>query len=141
MKLTLIAALIATATAATSAGALTFDYQAAFPSEEYIAGYDVRNMTFAPVVADGRPSSRETLYLAANVDGIAPNDFRGVIVETGPTEISLYEVYRGSPEGGAYAGYHERFPVGTDWAQVQRDFRQDRMDNIAADLQATGNDS
>jgi hypothetical protein len=139
MKLTLIAALLATT--ATTAGALTFDHQAAFPSNEYIAGYDARNLSFAPVTSDGRPSSLEALYLAANVDGIAPNDFHGMIIETGPTEISLYEVYRDSPEGVAYTSYHERFPVGTDWAQQQRDFREHQMERVAADLDVTRNDS
>lgn len=139
MKATLIAALLATT--ATTAGALTFDHQAAFPSEEYIAGYDARDMRFAPVVADGRPSSRDVAYLAANVDGIAPNDFHGVIIETGPTAISLYEIYRDSPEGVAYSIYHKRFPVGTDWAQEQRDFREHQAQSIAGDVETDGNAS
>jgi hypothetical protein len=60
----------------------------------------------------------------ANVDGIAANDFRGRIVESGPSRISLYEIQRDSPEGIAYSDYHERFPVDTDWEAVAREFHQ-----------------
>jgi hypothetical protein len=106
-----------------SANALTFDFQAQFAAEEYVPGYDARHIAFAPVAPSASVVSLNRWMQQANVDGIAPNDFQGVIVETGPTRISLYEFVRDSPEGIAHAGYHERFPADTDWDRVARDHR------------------
>jgi len=66
----------------------------------------------APTARDFTPSVY-SLYLSANVDGIAPLDFQGEIEASGPTRISLYEVYRGTAEGTGYASYYEQFPNGS----------------------------
>jgi hypothetical protein len=65
----------------------------------------------APTERDFTPSVY-SLYLSANVDGIAPLDFNGNIEPGGPTRISLYEVYRGTSEGTGYASYYDQFPLG-----------------------------
>ena len=84
-------------------------------------------MTFAPVVKSGKVSSLSRIMLESNVDGVALNDFKGEIVESGPSRISLYEVQRGSPEATAYRDYYERYPADTDWGAVAREFRESRM--------------
>jgi hypothetical protein len=72
-------------------------------------------MAFAPVVGGGVEPSYFRLMLQANVDHIAGNAFEGDIVRSGPTRISLYEVFRDSPEGTAYRSYHERYAADHDW--------------------------
>ena len=133
MKRTLIATLLAT-TASVSFANSPFDFQKQFGSEEYVHGYDAADLVFAPVIAsDFTPSLDETM-LSANVDSIAPNEFVGEIVESGPTRISLYEVHRDSPEGIAYSGYHERFPADTNWNAL-------RSDRMASSADADNGDS
>ena len=63
------------------------------------------------------------LYQTAKIDGAGLNDFEGSITPSGPTRISLYEVYRGSPEGTAYRDYHEQFPIDTNWKAIAQDYR------------------
>jgi hypothetical protein len=118
--------------AGTAAANAPFDFQLQFGSEEYVHGTDAAAMTFAPVTGTDTLSSRDSLYLAANVDGIAPDDFTGVIEPYGPSRISLWEVQRDSPEGIAYRQYHEQYPVGTDWDRVAREWRADRMERMMA---------
>lgn len=65
----------------------------------------------APSDHDFTPSVH-SLYVSANVDGIAPLDFQGRVEPSGATRISLYEVYRGTSEGTGHASYYDRFPVG-----------------------------
>jgi hypothetical protein len=139
MQRTLIAAIL-TATAAT-AGAQSFQFQQQFGSEEYVHGYDAAGMTFAPVENSHRTASLTTWMIDANVDGIAPNAHDGIIIETGPSQISLYEFVRDSPEGIAYTDYHNRYPSGTDWDRVAREFRDRGNDAIAAESAIPGSDS
>jgi len=130
MKRTLIAAILAAT--ATTVGAHSFEFQQQFGSEEYVPGYDAAGMTFAPVERSDRVASLTTWMIDANVDGIAPNSYDGIIMESGPTQISLYEFVRDSPEGIAYTGYHDRYPAGTDWDHVAREFRERSNEAIAA---------
>jgi hypothetical protein len=115
MKKTLIAALLVTSTSAFANSPFAFQQQ--FGSEEYVPGYDAADMAFAPVVGGGVEPSYFRLMVQANVDHIAGNAFEGEIVRSGPTRISLYEVFRDSPEGTAYRSYHERYAADHDWTQ------------------------
>ena len=74
--------------------------------------------TWQAVEPSRSADSRSVLYESANVDGDQPFVFVGRIIPSGPTRISLYEVYRGSPEGTAYRDYFERFPADTDRAAI-----------------------
>jgi len=132
MKHLLIASIFAVAT--TTAAAQPFDFQRQIGSTEYVPGVDTAHMTFAMVEPDHQRPSLAGLMLDANVDGIGGNDFSGEIIKSGPTRISLYEVQRGSPEGSAYRGYHDRFPADTDWATVAREYHQTHSnDGLAAE--------
>jgi hypothetical protein len=139
MKNTLIAAILA-ATAGT-VSAQSFDFQKSFASEENIPGHDAAHLAFAPVAKSNRSASLTTWMLEANVDGIAPNQHDGMIIETGPTAISLYEFVRDSPEGIAYADYHNSYPVGTNWEQVASDYRQRNNAALASASAIGGSDS
>lgn len=121
MKTALIAGLVAIASS--TALAQPFDFQRQIGSEEYVLGDDAAHITFAPVARSNTVSSLSAVIFGANVDGIADNEFRGTIIESGPSRISLYEVMRDSPEGIAYAGYHARYAAGTDWDRVAREWR------------------
>lgn len=128
MKTTFVKQSIIAAAVALSAGtalAQPFDFQRQFNSDEYVWDHGSRHIDFAPVTPSGLVTSHQRLFQEANVDGIALNDFAGQTVPSGPTRISLYEVYRDSPEGIAYRDYHERFPADTDWAAVARAYRAD----------------
>lgn len=80
------------------------------------------------VVKRGGPSNFEdslaAVYAATNLDGRQPFAFVGKIERSGPTRISLYEAYRGSPEGTAYRDYHERFPADADWGAIAQDYKE-----------------
>ena len=65
------------------------------------------------------------LYQGANIDGAGLNDFDGSNVPSGPTRISLYEVYRGSPEGTAYLDYHAQFPGEANWEAIAQGYRDE----------------
>lgn len=125
MKHIIIASTLALA--AMGATAAPFDFQRQIGSSEYVAGADTDGMHFARVEASDAVPSLTAWMLDANVDGIAANDFVGSITPSGPSRISLYEAQRGSPEATAYRGYYERHPVGTDWARVADEFRQQRI--------------
>ena len=101
-----------------------FEFQERIGSQEYDPLSDTRGINFAPVAKTGNVSSYEALIQSANVDSIAPHEFKGEIVKSGPTRISLYEVLRDSSEGIGYRGYHERYPENTDWDAVASDYRQ-----------------
>ena len=82
------------------------------------------------------------LDLAANVDGIAPNDFHGTIELSGPSRISLWEVQRDSREGIAYRQYHEAYPADTDWDRVAREWRGiNQQQDLAAEINDDDNRS
>lgn len=123
MKNLIIAGAFAVSSAAAVAEPFEFQKQFGGP-ENNIHEEGTEGMTFAPVVESGNVPSLTAWMQSANVDGIAPNDFEGRIIESGPSRISLYEMQRDSPEGIAYSGYHERYPADTDWDQVARDFRK-----------------
>ena len=127
MKRSIIAALL-TVTAGSALANNPFDFQRQFGSEEYVHGADAAHMTFSPVERSDFVPSGFAWTLNANVDGIAMNDFRGTIIKSGPSRISLYEVYRGSSEGTAYRDYHERYPADTDWDRIAREYRKSQMD-------------
>jgi hypothetical protein len=127
MKRSIIAALL-TVTAGSALANNPFDFQRQFGSEEYVHGADAAHMTFAPVERSDFVPSGFAWTLNANVDGIAMNDFQGTIIKSGPSRISLYEVYRGSSEGTAYRDYHERYPADTDWDRIAREYRESQMD-------------
>jgi hypothetical protein len=139
MKHLIVAGMFAVASSA--AVAEPFEFQKRIGSTEYDFYADTEHMTFAPVVKSGRPSSLGAWMVGANVDGIAPNDFKGTIVKSGPSRISLYEFVRDSPEGIAYRDYHERYPVGTDWDAVARAYREGRHEGLAAGVQPRDGDS
>ena len=125
MKNLIIAGLVAFASNA--ALAEPFEFQKRIGGPEYDFSDGTEHMSFAPVVASGSTPSLTGWMQEANVDGIAANDFRGRVIESGPSRISLYEIQRDSPEGIAYSDYHERYAVDTDWDAVAREFRQDRI--------------
>lgn len=139
MKNTLVAAILA-ATAGT-VSAQSFDFQESFAAEENTPGYDAAHLTFAAVEKSRHSTSLTTWMLDADVDGIAPNRHDGMILETGPTEISLYEFVRDSPEGIAYADYHNSYPPGTNWQQVAREYRQRGNEAIVSGSALSGGDS
>lgn len=126
MKRSIIAALL-TLAAGSAAANNPFDFQRQIAAEEYVHGYDARHLTFAPVEPSGTIASLTRWTLDANVDGIALNPYQGELIKSGPSRISLYEVQRDSPEGIAYRDYHDRYPVGTDWERVAREFRESQM--------------
>jgi hypothetical protein len=140
MKQIIIAGLLVAA--GTTATAQPFEFQQRIGSTEYDAYAATAHLRFAEVDHGTPPSSLERWMLEANVDAIAPNHFEGGIVRSGPSRISLYEVVRDSPEGIAYRDYHERYPVGTDWDAVARDYRDGRPEGgIAAEVAARDGDS
>ena len=126
MKYVVIAGLLAASVAAASAA--PFDYQRQIGSSEYVFDADTAGMHFEPGARSDFVPSLTRWMLAADVDGIAPNDFRGSITPSGPTPISLYEFQRGSPEATAYRAYYQRFPADTDWQRVAREFREQQRD-------------
>lgn len=65
------------------------------------------------------------LYEEAKIDGAGLNEFEGSITPSGPTRISLYEVYRGSPEGIAYADYHQQYRIDANWEAIAQDYRDE----------------
>lgn len=139
MKRSIIAALLAV-TAGTAAANNPFDFQRQFASEEYVHGYDASHIEFAPVARTAAVPSLNALMLASNVDSIAPNAHVGEIIEHGPSRISLYEVYRDTPEGTANQAYYARFPADADWDRIAREYRERQMNKgLAAELQ--GDDS
>lgn len=140
MKTIVIAGLLAAAT--TLANAQPFEFQARIGSTEYDYTADTAHLSFAPVEKSNRVSSLERWMVGANVDGIAPNPFVGEIVKSGPSRISLYEFMRGSPEATANRDYYERYPIGTDWDAIAREYRQNQLENgIAADLSTRDGES
>ena len=140
MKQLFIAGVLAVTT--TAAVAQPFEFQRQFGSTEYVYDADTAHLTFAPVAPSGRVPSLTALMLASNVDGIAPNRFDGIIVTSGPTRISLYEVQRGSPEATAYQDYYAQYPADTDWAAVARAHREQSRDGaLAAGSEMPGHDS
>lgn len=139
MKHLVVAGIFAIASTVTLAEPFAFQKQIGSP--EYDFYEDTRHMDFAPVTGRVGTSSLTAWMLGANVDGIAPNDFSGQIVKSGPTRISLYEFVRDSPEGIAYRDYHERFPANTDWDAIAREYREQRDRGIAATPQLRDGDS
>lgn len=125
-----IAAILITLAAGTAAAGNAHDFERQFGSEEYVHSYDAQGMTFAQVTPSNFVPSIEAILLDANVEGIAPNDFHGTIVKSGPTRISLYEVQRGSPEASGYEGYYAKFSADTDWDLVARENRENA--NVAS---------
>jgi len=125
MKHLLIAGIFAVSTSA--ALAEPFEFQKRFGGPEYDPYESTEGMSFAPVAKSGKTSSLSAWMLAADVEGVAPNDYRGTIIESGPSRISLYEIQRDSPEGIAYSDYHERYAANTDWDAIAREFRQERL--------------
>lgn len=77
-------------------------------------------------------SSIEFVYEWVDADGRKPLPFVGNIVPSGPMRISLYEAFRDSPEGTAYADYFERYPADVDWDLVQQQWQADRQKALSA---------
>lgn len=141
MKQLIIAGIFAASSAAAVAEPFEFQKQFGGP-ENNMYEEGTEGMSFAPVVESGIVPSLTVWMQDANVDGIALNDYRGSIIETGPSRISLYEIQRDSPEGIAYSDYHERYAADTDWDAVARDFRQANRDQgLASGSQLKEGDS
>ena len=138
MKTIITAGILAISTSA--AVAQPFDFQRQIGSTEYVFDADTVHLDFAPVAPSHANSAHAELMLLANVDGIAPNDFDGSIVPSGPTRISLYEVMRGSPEGIAYRLYHDRYPADADWDRIAREHRAGQLDKELASKDAVDDD-
>jgi hypothetical protein len=115
-----------------TAAAQPFAYQSQIGSEEYVPGYDTKHMNFAAVERSDQVSAYDRWVLEANLDGIAPNAFAGTIVKAGPTQISLYEIQRGSPEATGNALYYAQFPANTDWDRVAAEFRASQIEQSLA---------
>ena len=130
MKHIIIAGVFALSSTAALADA--FEWQKRIGGPELDLYESTHGMSFAPVEKSGLVPSLTVWMETANVDSIADNDFRGTIIESGPSRISLYEIQRGSPEGIAYSDYHERYPADTDWEAVARNFRESRMNQDLA---------
>ena len=97
MKHLIIAGIFAFASSASFAE--PFEFQKRFGGPEYDPYESTKGMSFAPVAKSGKASSLTTWMLAADVEGVAPNDYRGTIIKSGPSRISLYEFQRDSREG------------------------------------------
>ena len=111
-------------------GAAPFEYQKQIGSSELDPSiWEGGAMTFSAVLPSSTKSSLEVLYVTNNINGAGEFPFNGEVVPSGPSRISLYEVQRGSPEATGYRDYYERFPVGTDWARIAREWRKDRGNN------------
>lgn len=122
MKLHILAALVAVSSQA--ALGEPFDFQKNIGSSELDPSiWDGPGTVVKRSGSVGFADSRAAIYAAANVDGDQPFHFEGTIEPSGPTRISLYEVYRDSPEGTAYRDYHERYPHDTDWSAVAQEFK------------------
>ena len=80
------------------------------------------------VVKRGGPSnfidSRTAMFDSANVDGDQPFAVDGPNQPSGPVRISLYEVYRDTPDGFAYSDYYDRYPADTDWPALVQEYKQ-----------------
>jgi hypothetical protein len=140
MKHLIVAGIFAVSTSA--AFAEPFEYQKRFGGPEYDPYESTAGMSFAPVVKSGKTASLSTWMLEGDVEGVAPNDYRGTIIESGPSRISLYEIQRDSPEGIAYSDYHERYAADTDWDAVAREFRQSRLNQgLVSGVDLQGGDS
>ena len=137
MKHLIIASVLALSTGAAVAQPFEFQIRTGGPEHNFYE--DTEGMHFAPVVPSGGITAYQAWIEGANVDGIGLNDFRGRIIESGPSRISLYEVYRDSPEGVAYRDYHDRYPVDTDWDAVSREFRMQQ--ELAAEPPSSVGDS
>lgn len=138
MQRSILAAVLA-AMAGTASANQPFDFQKQFGSEEYVHGANASHIRFAPIANSDVVPSLNALMLWANVDGIAPNEFHGTIVKSGPSRISLWEAYRDSPEGIAYRAYHERYPADTDWGRVAREYQAEPMgEGLASGLDDRG---
>ena len=87
MKNLFIAGVFAVSTGAAVAEPFEFQKQFGGP-ENNIYEEDTAGMHFPPVVKSGRVPSLTVWMETADVDGIAANDFRGTIVESGPSRIS-----------------------------------------------------
>lgn len=124
MKHLIIAGVLAVSASAVSAQ--PFEFQRQIGSTEYNLTEDTENMRFAAVSRSHRVSSLTEWMLSANVDGVALNDYRGTVEKSGPSQISLYEIQRDSPEGIAYRDYHERYAPDTDWDAIAREYRTQR---------------
>jgi len=140
MKHLIIAGVFALTTG--SAFADAFEWQKRIGGPELNLYESTERMTFAPVTKSNFVPSLTVWMETANVDGIADNDFRGAIIESGPSRISLYEIQRNSPEGIAYSDYHERYPADTDWDAVAREYRQGRLnEGLASGTKSQEGDS
>jgi len=80
MKHLLIAGIFAVSTSA--ALAEPFEFQKRFGGPEYDPYESTEGMSFAPVAKSGKTSSLSAWMLAADVEGVAPNDYRGTIIAT-----------------------------------------------------------
>lgn len=111
MKYTVIASAIALS--CSFAFAEPHGYQLQVGSSELDPGiWEGSQPAWQTVTSRSLKDSRTDWYETANIDGSQPFHFVGSIVPSGASRISLYEVYRGSPEGTAYRDYFERFPLG-----------------------------
>jgi hypothetical protein len=137
MKHLIIASMLTLSAAAAVAQPFEFQLRTGGPEHNFYEGTE--GMHFAPVVPTGGMTGYQAWIEGANVDGIALNNFRGEIIESGPSRISLYEVHRDSPEGVAYRDYHDRYPADTDWDAVRRDYRMQQ--ELAADANSGTGDS
>ena len=140
MKTVILAGIFAVASTAATAG--SSDFLSNIGGPEYDFSYGAEGVTFVQVEKNDRVSSLNRLMAESDVDAIAWNDFRGTIDTWGPSRISLYEVVRNSPEGLSYSDYHQRFAADTDWDQVAREYRANKLDGgIAADVRTQDGDS
>jgi hypothetical protein len=123
MKKALIAGLFAMAAGASGAAPHGFQLQIG-SSELDPSIWEGPDFSFAPVIASDFTPSVDVLFSKYQVDGAGDLDFTGSIEPSGPSRISLYEVYRGTSEGIAHQSYYDRFPADTDWAAVAKDFQE-----------------
>jgi hypothetical protein len=123
MKKALLAGLIAMTTGASYAAPHGFQQQIG-ASELDPSIWDGPVISFTPVTRSDLTPSVDVLYASHNIDGAGDLDFTGSIAPSGPTRISLYEIYRGTSEGVAHQGYYERFPADADWEAIARDYRE-----------------
>lgn len=126
MNKLIIASAIALAAGLGQAEPFAFEKQFGNPDLDPMLG--APDIAFAPVEPSRFTPSVYVWYSGnPDVDVRAGIDYEGHIVPSGPTRISLYEFYRGNPDGTAYRDYHQRYPMDTDWEAIAQEHRRQQQ--------------
>ena len=135
MQRLMIASAIALAANLVQAEPFAFEKQLGNPELDPTLG--APKIDFPPVTPSRFTPSIDVLaHGNPDLDMDAGIRFTGTIVPSGPTRISLYEVYRRNPDGVAYRDYYEAYPADTDWEAIARDHRRKQQEEFASKARA-----